>query len=100
MGKLGFVRKLLWERVPSESIVEMMAGRSTEETKGMLFGGIEMVARRADGAEGSASVSEVPESWKRVVVKPGIELHLREDLPKPKAGELKDETNIRDLARL
>lgn len=80
------VRKLLSERVPAERIVGVMAGRSTEETKGMLFGGIEMVARRSGGDERSG----VPENWRRVVVVPGVELHLRDDLPKPKAGELKE----------
>ena len=84
------VRKLLWARVPAERMTGLIAGRSTEETKGMLFGGIEMVARRADGDERSESGPGVPESWKRVVVVPGIELHLRDELPKPKAGELKE----------
>ena len=30
----------------------------------------------------------VAETWKRVVVVPGVELHLRGDLPKPKPGEV------------
>ena len=84
------VRKLLLERVPAERMTGLMAGRSTEETKGMLFGGIEMVARRSGGDERSGSAPGVPENWKRVVVVPGVELHLRDDLPKPKTGELKE----------
>ena len=39
------VRKLLWEGESAERIVRAMAGRSTVETKRMLFEGIEMVAR-------------------------------------------------------
>ena len=98
------VRKLLSERVPAEKMTGLMTGRSTEETKRLLFGGIEMVARAIDGGEGSASVSEVPESWKRVVVRPGIELHLREDLPSPRPEELKEllaalETTLRQCLR-
>jgi DNA-binding transcriptional MerR regulator len=80
------VRKLLWDRVPSDQIAALMAGRSTEETKRMFIGGIEMVAR----AEGNDGASRSPaETWRRVQVAPGIELHLRGDLPKPKPAELK-----------
>ena len=78
------LRKLLWERVPSERIVTLMAGRSTAETKGMLFEGIEIVVRPGEAAD----VEEV-ESWKRIRVTPGVELHLRHDLPKPRPAELK-----------
>jgi DNA-binding transcriptional MerR regulator len=75
------LRKLLWERVPSERITTLMAGRSTAETRQLLFEGIEIVARQG-GAE------EV-ERWKRIRVTPGVELHLRGDLPKPRPAELK-----------
>jgi hypothetical protein len=75
------LRKLLWERVPSERITTLMAGRSTAETRQLLFEGIEIVARQG-GAE------EV-ESWKRIRVTAGVELHLRGDLPKPRPAELK-----------
>ena len=46
------VRKLLWERVPSDQIAVVMSGRGTEETERMFLGGIEMVAR--DEGRGSA----------------------------------------------
>ena len=79
------LRKLLWERVPSERITALMAGRSTAETRQLLFDGIEIVVRH--GAT-SAEIEEV-ESWKRIRVTPGVELHLRHDLPKPRPAELK-----------
>jgi hypothetical protein len=96
------VRKLLWERLPAERIATLMAGRSTEEAKRMLFEGIEMVARQGGGV-----VAENPgevETWKRVVVATGIELHLRGDLPKPKPAEVKKllallETSLRKNLR-
>jgi DNA-binding transcriptional MerR regulator len=43
------LRKLIWERVPSEKISVLMAGRSTAETKQLLFDGIEIVARKSEG---------------------------------------------------
>ena len=51
------VRKLLWERVPSDQIAALMAGRGTDETERMFIGGIEMVARSegSSGAAGSAA---------------------------------------------
>jgi DNA-binding transcriptional MerR regulator len=85
------VRKLLWERVPSKQIAVLMAGCSTEETEQMFLGGIEMVAKAEVGGGALASSAPVPaETWKRVQVAPGVELHLSEDLKKPKAADLKD----------
>ena len=81
------LRKLIWERVPSEKITALMAGRSTAETKQLLFEGIEIVARKSKGGE-SATASTTGEAWKRIGIAPGIELHLRGDLPKPKPAEL------------
>lgn len=83
------LRKLLWERVPSEKIAALMSGRSTAETKQLLFDGIEIVARQAGGAGGASIAPATGEAWKRVGIVPGIELHLRGDLRKPKPAELK-----------
>ena len=82
------LRKLIWERVPSEKITSLMAGRSTAETKQLLFEGIEIVARKSRDGE-SPTASSTGEAWKRIGVAPGIEIHLRGDLPKPKPTELK-----------
>jgi DNA-binding transcriptional MerR regulator len=84
------VRKLLWERVPSEQIAVLMAGRGTEETERMFLDGTEMVAR-ADGREsGSAVAPGTVETWRRVQVVPGVELHLRNDLKMLGVAELKE----------
>ncbi len=84
------MRKLLWERVPSEQIAALMAGRGTGETERMFIGGIEMVAR-SEGSQGGAgsTAAAAAETWRRVQVSPGVELHLRGDLPKPRPAELK-----------
>jgi DNA-binding transcriptional MerR regulator len=82
------LRKLLWERIPSEKIAALMAGRGTGELKRLLFDGIEVVARPQAAGTGAAMDPGLAESWKRIVVAPGIELHLRGDLPKPKPAEL------------
>lgn len=74
--------------MPAERIATLMAGRSTEQTRQMLFEGVEIVVRETDAA-GSAPAPGLAVSWKRVGVAPGIELHLCEDLPKPKPAELK-----------
>ena len=65
------VRKLLWERVPSERIVALMACRSTAEIRQMLIEKIEMVTRVAAGEGVSVDAPGVAETWKRVVVVPG-----------------------------
>ena len=53
----------------------------------MLFEGIEMVARQGGGV--SIEASGAVETWKRIGVATGIELHLRGDLPKLKPAEVK-----------
>jgi DNA-binding transcriptional MerR regulator len=78
------VRRLLGEGMPAERITALMAGRSTAETRQLLFDGIEIVARHGEAAD-----ADEVESWKRIRVTPGVELHLRTDLPKPKPRELK-----------
>lgn len=82
------LRKLLWERVPSEKIAALMAGRSTTETKQLLFDGIEIIARQSSSS-GQSSSPAAAEKWKRIGIAPGVELHLRGDQPKPKPAELK-----------
>jgi len=84
------VRKLLWERVPSERIVALMSCRSTGEIRQMLSERIEMVTRVAAGEGVSVDAPGVAETWKRVVVVPGVELHLRGDLPKPRPREVEE----------
>ena len=85
------VRKLLWERAPSDQIAVVMSGRGTEEMERMFLGGIEMVAREG----GDRNVRESPasgraETWRRVRVIPGVELHLRNDLSALGKAELKE----------
>jgi len=68
------VRKLLWEKVPSEQIATIMAGRDTGDLKRLLLEGIEIVA--AGGGEKADSRSPDGGTWKRIVLAPGVELHL------------------------
>lgn len=90
------VRKLLWEQVPAERIALLMAGRSTDDTKGMFFEGVEMVVR--GGVAESVSrmesmMSSAPgevDTWKHIGVAPGVQLLLHGDLPKPRPGEIKE----------
>jgi DNA-binding transcriptional MerR regulator len=86
------VRKLLWERVSSEQITALIAGRGVEETKRMFLGGIQMVAKPEENHGAKAAESLAPkaaEIWKRIEVAPGIELNVRNDMSKPKPAELK-----------
>ena len=72
------VRKLLWERMPSEQICSLLHGKTNEDYKKLLLQGIEIVARdRSDST--SPTVIGNRETWTRAVVGTGIELHIRED---------------------
>jgi DNA-binding transcriptional MerR regulator len=92
------LRKLLWERVPSEKIAALMADRSTAETKQLLFEGIEIVARKSSPVSGTSTAVADGETWKRIGVVPGIELHLRGDMPKPKPAALQQIIDLLETA--
>ncbi len=72
------IRKLLWEKIPSEQIARLMDGKDTGELKRLLFEGIEIVAAR--GSEDVDTQSTDGGTWKRVVLAPGVELHLEPSL--------------------
>ena len=57
--------------------------------KRLLLGGVEVVARGTGDEAESASAPREVEDWRRVNVAPGVELHLRGDLPKMKRVEVK-----------
>lgn len=86
------LRKLLWERVPSEQIVDLMAGRTEEEYKRLLFEGIEVIpkrrGRKTGGGKGKrkAPMKEVS-WWSRHHLADGVELELREGRPELTATE-------------
>lgn len=92
------IRKLLWERVPSEKIATLMAGRTTADYKQLLFQGIEIVARPSHSSASLVATPQAAEAWKRIGVVPGVELHLRGDLPKPKPAELKQWLSLLETA--
>ncbi len=92
------IRKLLWERVPSEKITTLMAGRTTADYKQLLFEGIEIIARPSTLSGATTTAPQAAEAWKRIVVVPGVELHLRSDLPKPKPAELKQWISLLETA--
>lgn len=80
------IRKLLWERVPSDRIAALMAGRTTPQLKQLLLEGVEIIPKHAAAA--ADPMPSAPEAWRRITIVPGLEIHLRGDLPKPKPSEL------------
>jgi DNA-binding transcriptional MerR regulator len=68
------IRKLLWEKMSSEQIASLMAGKDTRELKRLLLDGIEIVA--AGGSEKADFPPTDGGTWKRIVLAPGVELHL------------------------
>lgn len=73
------VRKLLWERLSTDQITTMLSGCTNDELERMLRGGVEIVARTEDGGnemEQFGSAEGVEETWNRVRVEPGLELHV------------------------
>lgn len=69
------IRKLLWEKMSSEQIAALMAGKETGELKRLLLDGIAIVP--AGGGEDAEPLPADAGTWKRVVLGPGVELHLK-----------------------
>ncbi len=87
------VRKLLWEQIPAERIVSLVAWRDTEETRKLFLEGMEISVRQGSKHAGSALVGEkvatgVDETWTRHTLAPGIEIHLRQPLPRLRPDEI------------
>lgn len=72
------LRKLVWERMPSERIAALMAGRATEELKRLLFEGIEVIARGTPAEPPSGG-----EMWFRIRIAPGVELAMQDGMENP-----------------
>jgi DNA-binding transcriptional MerR regulator len=87
------LRRLLWENLPSAAIATVMAGRTTAELKQLLLEGIEILPR-STGKGKSRRTDAGRETWNRIVIAPGVELHLREGLKRP------DEKQLRQWLRL
>lgn len=85
------VRGLLRDRMSSERIVTLMAGRSNEEMKCLLFEGVEIGARRISGEIVPSRMGSTVACglWTRITILTGIELHVSRDVPKFKPAELK-----------
>jgi len=85
------VRRLLQDRLPTEQIALMLAGRGTEELESMFMSGVEMVAKFADGGvtAPTAATRQLVEKWERVRVAAGVELQFRTELARLKPAELR-----------
>lgn len=84
------VRKLLWQRMSSEQIVSLMTGRGADELKRMLLDGVEMVVKGDEDRDGPQPPDlSVGETWRRVQIVSGVELHVRSGLPRFKSAELR-----------
>jgi DNA-binding transcriptional MerR regulator len=87
------VRRLLSEGVSSRRMPELVTGGSNEDLQRMILDGVEVVVRTGRGDDGPApgephsGVPGPPETWNRTCVAPGVELHLREGLPRLKPAE-------------
>jgi hypothetical protein len=72
------VRKMLWQRVPSEKMAQMLPSRTISEYKNLLLQGIELVVKPST-SESSPALVGGSETWKRLRVSEGVELHLLEE---------------------
>ena len=72
------VRKMLWQRVPSEKMAQMLPSRTISEYKNLLLQGIDLVVKPTT-SESSPAFGGGSETWKRLRVSEGVELHLHEE---------------------
>ena len=88
------VRRLVLVKVSAERIAGVMKGRGTDEAERMFLGGIEVVTRAGEepGSQGPPvpPIPETVETWKRLQVEPGVELHLRHDASRLRSKNLEN----------
>ncbi len=72
------VRKMLWQRVPSEKMAQMLPSRTISEYKNLLLQGIELVVKPTT-SESSLAFAGGSETWKRLRILEGVELHLHQE---------------------
>ena len=82
------VRKLLWERMPAERISKLLKSRSTSEYKEMLLDGIEIVVASGHQVRGNKKAAQTAETWVRVSLASGLEIHLCPGLADIKSSEI------------
>jgi len=83
------VRKLLWERMPAERISQLLKSRSTSEYKEMLLDGIEIIARASSHqVRGNKKAAQTAETWVRVSLASGLEIHLCPELADIESSEI------------
>lgn len=68
------IRKLLHEGHSAERIHPLLHQRDTDDLKQMLFSGIEVLTQPKTATKARPAP---PEPWHRMVITPGVELHLR-----------------------
>jgi DNA-binding transcriptional MerR regulator len=73
------VRKMLWQRVPASTMAELLPGRTTDEYKNLLLEDIQLIAKPGSTQSPRSSI-EASETWRRLRVCDGIELHLGEKI--------------------
>lgn len=73
------VRKMLWQRVPSEKMAQMLPSRTISEYKKLLLQDIELMVKPTTSESRPAFVSG-SETWKRLRISEGVELHLHEEV--------------------
>lgn len=73
------VRKMLWQRVPASTMAERLPRRTTGEYKKLLLEDIQLIAK-PDSTQTQTSSAEESETWRRLLVCEGVELHLREQI--------------------
>lgn len=72
------VRKMLWQRVPSEKMAQILSSKTISEYKNLLLQGIELVVKPTTGDSSPAFVAGT-ETWKRLRISEGVELHLNQE---------------------
>ena len=70
------VRKLLWERLPSERIAESMADKNNAALRRLLLEDIEVVSVGSPKTASPGTPRSSDGTWVRETVSPGVEIHL------------------------
>lgn len=76
------VRRLLADGVTGRRMPELVSGSDNQELRRMVLDGVQLQPGGAEGAAPLRETTATAEQWIRTRVAPGVELQLRDDLPR------------------
>lgn len=82
------IRKMLWQRVPADTFVPLLAGKSEAEYKSLLLEDIQVQLAPVTPQSESSAAQSIPVKWHRHSLTQGLEVHICPELFRPTKADI------------